>query len=335
MLQQAVILDPSNDLARDLYVSVVEVSQIEEISDQGNSVALLGPGITSRTRPMEEPAGASEMGSVGDAPPTDAETPAPDPGEELPPRTAEDTAVESDAQADPASEGSRRDFRPDRQTGMVAAAGQGSSLELSVGPEFTLARSNAVPDVDSDVSLAGVRAKMLYVPGFQARRFGAALDYSGGVLKTSGEERIVFRLHRLSATALIRWKLTPGTSGELVVGARGGYDLLLMENLEDSGAYNFTQLYGPSAGVFISDPVLFRLIDRPFLESVRLNAGADLQYLPGEGEDGPVIPWRFHIGVTREGAVLDYEMRFRHHRIVQDDLQERFTDIAVTVGYEF
>jgi tetratricopeptide (TPR) repeat protein len=295
-LEQALILDPENSQARELYLSIHEVLQVE------------GESMEEMLKRQQEELAVLEEEPVGEVPaevepievePEEEEEPEPEPVEEKAPLV-------------------RRYDRVSIRGGFV----------------FTFANSNNLNYVDSSVTLLGIRLDGRYYFNFWERRLGLSLDYTGDFLKLGGSEYINFGTHRLNFSVRIRTYFFDRDYGRLTLGARLNYHLFLLNNREDQGVYNFTSLYGPSLGIFFEDPVIYRFWKVSFLRSFGFEGEFNYLFIIGQGADAPSAS-EWYLGAYYDLKCYRFHTGYRRYRIRNDDVKEAYNDIELGAGYRF
>jgi len=293
-LEQAIMLDPENARARELYLSIHEVGEIEKKSIE------------------------------------------------------EQIALQKNEAARKAEEAKKA---PEKKTGVEGAAGV-SGPEVTTGkpkppeqkPEYNRAlikiataysftNSNNLDFIDSKISHFGGRFDGRYYFDFMERRFGVSLDYIGYYIKTSGDESINFSVHRTNVSARYRMFFFETDGLKLTAGARLNYHIFLFQNRESEGAYNFTRIYGPSIGIFFSDPVLYRFIKKDFFKNVGFEGEMNYLFLLGKGSP----PWspELYIGSFYTLNRYQFGLGFRSYSLRTSDIKETYRDIELSAGYMF
>ena len=226
-LERALLLDPENRRARELYLSIHEVLEIE-----GETVEEMLDRHREEMAVIEEAAEepVTEVVAVEEAPVTERP-------EEEPPEI-----VMEEPSPPPEEEIERLYDQAFIRGGLV----------------FTFANSNNLDYIDSKVVLLGIRFDSRYYFDFLKRSLGVSFDYTGDYLKLGGDDNINFGTHRMNFSVRYRFSLFERDYGKLTLGARMNYHVFLLNNREDQGVYNFTRVYGPSLGVFVEDPVIYR-----------------------------------------------------------------------------
>jgi hypothetical protein len=279
LLKEAIFLDPSNEQARELYISLIEIYEIEQVSIE-EVVQMAQPEILETTEQTE--------------------------GEELLP----------DIQT-PADE---------------VTVKPRSRLFIKMAPTFTFARSNALDYINSNVSMLGFKLDSRFYFLFQ-RRLGLSLDYSGNFIKTTGDDNIDFLVHRLNVSTRFRLFLFETPNSRLTAGARLGYHMFYLQNQLSEGAYNFKALYGPSYGIFLSDPVIYRFVKTNFFQNLGFEGQADVLILPGQGEESILSTIEFYLGAFYNLRQFNLGLGYRQYRIMQQQIAESYHDIELSVGY--
>jgi hypothetical protein len=182
--------------------------------------------------------------------------------------------------------------------------------------------------------LLGARLDGRYYFDFLSRRFGLSLDYSGNLVKMSGDDSIKFSAHRLNTSARFRHYFFENDFGRLTVGGRLIYHLFLLQNRENQGVYNFTRLYGPAFGVFVSDPVVYRFLKKNFFRNLGFEGEFTYLFLIGGGDDAPSSP-EFYIGSYYDLKRYRFSLGYRRYTIRTSDIKENYNDIELGAGYRF
>jgi hypothetical protein len=293
-LEKAIILDPENTRARELYLAIYDVSLIEE-------------GTMEEMIETEELAALEEEEEIV-APPEEAI-----PREEV--ALATPKPPEEMEEAEPPLKEYNRAF-------------------VKLASNLTFANSNNLDFVDSKVSMLGARFDGRYYFDFLSRRFGLSLDYSGNLVKMGGGDNIKFSAHRLNTAARFRHYFFENDFGRLTVGGRLIYHVFLLQNREDQGVYNFTRLYGPAIGVFVSDPVVYRFLKKNFFRNLGFEGEFTYLFLIGAGDDAPSSP-EFYIGSYYDLKRYRFSLGYRRYTIRTSDIKENYNDIELGAGYRF
>jgi hypothetical protein len=207
-----------------------------------------------------------------------------------------------------------------------------SRLFIKMAPTFTFARSNALDYINSNVSMLGLKLDSRFYFLLQ-RRLGLSLDYSGNFIKTTGDDNIDFLVHRLNVSTRFRLFLFETPNSRLTAGARLGYHLFYLRNQLSEGAYNFKALYGPSYGIFLSDPVIYRFVKTNFFQNLGFEGQADVLILPGQGEESILSTIEFYLGAFYNLRQFNLGLGYRQYRIMQQQIAESYHDIELSVGY--
>ena len=113
---------------------------------------------------------------------------------------------------------------------------------------------------------------------------------------------------------------------------RINYHVFLLQNREDLGVYNFTRVYGPSLGVFVSDPVIYRFVKKDFFKNVRFEGEINYLFLLGN-KDAPSTP-EFYIGTYYDLDRYRFSLGYRRYTIRDSDIKESYNDIEMSAGYK-
>ena len=300
-LKRALILDPENERARELYLSIHEVLQIE-----GESLEEV------LERRQEELAAVEE-----------------EPVEEAPPE-AEPAEVVSEREP---SEIVREKLKPE-PVEEEPLSPRYDSMFIRSGIVLPFANSNNLDYVDSSVTQLGIHLDGRYYFNFWERRLGLSLDYTGNLIKLGGSEYVNFGTHRLNFSVRIRTYFFERDYGRLTVGARLNYHLFLLNNREDQGVYNFTRLYGPSFGVFAEDPILYRFWKADFLRDVGFESGFNYLFLVGQGDSAP-SSYELFVATYYDLKQYRFHLGYRRYSIRDSSVRETYNDLEAGAGYRF
>jgi len=275
-LQQAILIDPENEQARRLFLSLYEVGEIEE-----ESVALAAEqAVVAAAVPVGEPeAGTEETESLPPPPPQ------------------YDTAL------------------------------------IKLSTSYTFANSNKLDYIDGRVSLIGARIEGRYYLDFWEKRIGASVDYTIYPLKTYGDSRIQFIVHRANIAARIRTYFFEEENSKLTVGAKLNYHFFTLQNLAEAGAYNFKQIYGPSIGIFVSDPVIYRFVKNDFFKDFGLEGEFNYLFLMGQGTAPSSL--ELYLGAYYNLDRYRFSLGYRLYSISKESINENYSDIEISAGYRF
>ena len=305
-LEQALLLDPENNEARELYLSIHEVLQIE------------GESMEEMLERQQE-----EMTAIGEEIP------------EEPVGIPVEVPVEEPEMAEVEAE-------PEQEAAVIAETEPVSEEEIPRydqifirgGLVFTFANSNNLDYVDSSVAMLGLHIDGRYYFKFWERRLGLSLDYIGDFLKLGGSEYVNIGTHRLNASVRIRTYFFERDYGRLIVGGRLNYQVFALNNRENLGVYNFTTVYGPSIGLFIEDPVLYRFWKKPFLKSFGMESEFNQLFIFGKDDDAPSTT-EWYIGAYYDLKRYRFHTGYRFYRIRNDAVKETYNDIELGAGYRF
>jgi tetratricopeptide (TPR) repeat protein len=309
-LEQAILLDPENSEARELYLSIHEVLQVE------------GESIEEMLERQQK-----ELTAVGEPPPgEEMEGPDTDISEETAAAAAAAVAVPEEQ---PVSE---EKAAPEHTP--VEEVERFDTLFIRGGLVFTFANSDNLDYVDSSVSLLGIHLDGRYFFDFWEKRFGLSFGYIGSFLKLGGSEYVNFSTHRLNVSVRLRTYFFEEDYGRLTVGAILNYHLFILNNRETLGVYNFTRVYGPSLGFYIEDPVLYRFLKKPFLRSFGMETEFYRLFMIGKGSEAPSAT-EWYLGAYYDYKRYRFHTGYRHYRIRNDSVKESYNDIELGVGYRF
>jgi hypothetical protein len=304
-LEEAILLDPENAQARELYLSIHEITEIEEesIEDLIEKEELVALKEEEERMAEEEAAQPEEL-----VKPEEMVQP-----EEMVLPDEEQVAVHVEEKE--------------------ASEGRYNRAIVKVSPTYTFANSNKLNYVNSSVSMIGGKFDGRYYFGFLQRRLGVSFDYSGYLIKTQGIEDIHFLVHRMNVSARFRYFFLEETYGRLTVGARAGYHFFTLQNLKSAGAYNFTRIYGPSFGIFLSDPVIYRFLKKDFFKDVGIEMEFNYLYIVGQA-GAPSAP-ELYIGAYYILNRYRFSLGYRFYSIRQENVNENYNDIELGAGYTF
>ncbi len=278
-LEEAILIDPENIRARELYLSIHEIAEIEQevVEEEKMKEELLAK--------KEEEKGEEQLAmQIAEK-------------EKEEPYKRYDTAL------------------------------------LKVSTSYTFANSNKLDYIDSRVSMIGAKLDARYYFDFLGKRLGLSVDYSGYPLKTYGNENINFVIHRVNVSARFRTFFFEDVYSRLTVGARLNYHLFYLQNLMAQGAYNFKQINGPSIGVFVSDPVIYRFIKNDFFRDFGFEGEFNYLFLLGQGVAPSSL--EFYIGTYYNLKRIRFSLGYRLYSINKGSISESYHDIEVSAGYMF
>jgi len=299
LLERAVVLDPENSRARELYLSIHEVLQVEgETLDQ--MLERREEELSMVEEPVTEISSEEERAVSGEVSPKEEE---PVPEEAAPPP---EPKVEQ---------------RYDRAL-------------VRGGGVFSFARSDNLDYIDSNAGLLGLRVDGRYYFDVLQRGLGLSFDYTGSVLKLSGEDLISFGSHRMNFSARYRLYLFERDYGRLTLGARLNYHLFVLNNREPLGVYNFVRVYGPSLGLFFEDPVLYRFWKREFLKQFGFEGDFNYLVLVGKGKQAPRAS-EWSLSAYYDLKRYRFSLGYRRYALRNDAVRESYNDIELTAGYRF
>lgn len=293
--EQAILLDPENERARELYLTIHEVDQIEKQSE-AEQIA----------REKEAAREAQEEEKTGP--------------------TVEDTGVEGVAGVS----------GPEVTTGEPKPSMEQPEYDralIKIATAYSFANSDNLDFINSKISHFGGRFDGRYYFDFLDRKLGVSLDYIGYYIKTSGDDSINFSVHRTNASARYRMSFFERDGSKLTAGVRLNYHIFLLQNRESEGAYNFTRIYGPSIGVFIDDPVLYRFIKRNFFKNVGFEGEMNYLFLIGTGSPPRSPEW--YLGSYYTLKRYQFGIGFRSYSLRTSDIKETYRDIELSAGYRF
>jgi tetratricopeptide (TPR) repeat protein len=309
-LEQALLLDPENEEARELYLSIHEVMLVE------------GESLEDMLERQQE-----ELSSVGEEIPME-EAEQPETAEAVPEEDAAAAVTAEDAEKKPGEKGAEQE-----PVAVETPSGYDRAF-IRGGLVLTFANSNNLEYVDSSVTMLGIHLEGRYYFDFWERRLGLSLDYIGDFLKLGGSEYVNFGTHRLNFSVRLRTYFFERDYGRLTVGARLNYHLFILNNRESLGVYNFTRVYGPSLGFFIEDPVLYRFWKKPFLRSFGLESEFNYLFLLGGGSEAPSSS-ELYLGAYYDLKRYRFHGGYRYYGVRNDTVKETYNDIELGAGYRF
>ena len=244
LLGEALVADPGNTLAMELYVSLSDIVKAESIQEdipKTDSTEDVTPVVAAGTAVVIAAAGSDE-------------------------ETGESDTSGSTESANPAGE--ENELESEEKTRSETPFG------FSLGPRLTFANSNYLT-LDSGITLLGVEADAWVFLPFWERRLGFSATYTGDLFKLSGSDAINFSTNRIKGLALIRTWLFDNGSSRTTIGGGIGYDFFALNNKETEGAYLIVNYAGPSISFFISDPVFARFLSGNFVNNLSFNLNID------------------------------------------------------------
>ena len=315
-LERAILLDPENSEARELYLSIHEVLQVE------------GESIEEMLERQQK-----ELTAVGEPPPgEEVEQPDTELSEEA------SATAEAAAEAAAAAAATAAVTEPEEQEAPehapIEQVERFDTLFIRGGLVFTFANSDNLDYVDSSVSLLGIHLDGRYFFDFWEKRLGLSFGYIGSFLKLGGSEYVNFSTHRLNVSARLRTYFFEEDYGRLTVGAILNYHLFVLSNRESLGVYNFTRVYGPALGFYIEDPVLYRFWKKPFLRSFGMETEFNRLFIIGKGSEAPSAT-EWYLGAYYDYKRYRFHTGYRHYRIRNDSVKETYNDIELGAGYRF
>ena len=209
---------------------------------------------------------------------------------------------------------------------------------ITVSTLYTFADSNRLDYIDSKVSMIGYKLDGGYYFGFLERRLGLSADYSGYLFKTSGNVSIDFLIHRLNASIRFRTFLFENKTNTWIVGIRANYHYFYLKSLKEEGAYNFKRIYGPSFGLFTSDPIINRFYKSELFKDIGFEG--EIHYLSMIEKDDPPSVIEFYVGTYYRLNRFNFNrlklaLGYRLYRISESSINETYNDIEFKVGYNF
>ncbi len=316
-LKQAILLDPENDKARELYLSIKEVTDIEQTSEEEQK------NLAAKTAAPTAPGKAAVVSS---APARAGETaPGISQGE-----TALGNKKEQPAVITPAIKAEKQAPLPKKTPSEKKK--QGNIVFLKLSPSYTFAYSNNLSYIDSHVSFAGSRLEADYFFDFLMRLVGISLDYSGLFLKATGSQYINFMVHSLDASLVLRLFMLKDSFGNtMTLGTKLNYHFFYLYNLASAGVYDFVNLYAPSIGIFISDPVISRIIRIGFLKNLGFEGSFNFLYLIGQA-NAP-YSYVYYTGLYYKLNSFKFTAGFRSRTITDSSTLEIYNSIEAGAGF--
>lgn len=303
-LKKAILLDPENNKARELFMSIKEVADIEQKSEE------------------EQKNLAAEPGSVKS------------PGVSQGKVTLKNTKEQPTATT-PQTKANEQLIGAASQTGAAKRAPenkpQGNIAYLKLSPSYTFADSNNLDYIDSHVSLAGSRLEADYFFDFLMRLVGFSLDYSGLFLKTTGSEYINFMVHSLDASLVLRLFILKDSFGNaMTIGTKLNYHFFYLYNLANSGVYDFVNLYAPSVEVFISEPIISRIIRIDFLKNLGFQGSFSFLYI---GQANAPYSYEYYAGAYYNIGSFKFTAGYRSKAIEDSSTREVYNSIETGAGF--
>jgi hypothetical protein len=102
----------------------------------------------------------------------------------------------------------------------------------------------------------------------------------------------------------------------------------------DEAVYNFKQIYGPSFGVFVSDPVFYRFLHTEFFRNFGLEGEFSYLFLLGQADPAPSA-FELYVGTYYSLNRFRFNLGYRLYRIRKESVIERFNDIEIGAGFMF
>ena len=133
----------------------------------------------------------------------------------------------------------------------------------------SFSESNYLRHINSSMVMGGAGLSAEYYNSYFGKKAGLSINYLGLFLKFDGDDRINFITHRVDGFLLLRTFLFSIHGERFEVGLKFGYQYFYLGNKEPEGAYYYTSIWGPAIGLFIRDPVLYRLWNTPIFKKFR------------------------------------------------------------------
>ena len=303
LLEKALVLDPDNKKARDLFLSLNDVVNIEKKSEKEEQ-KIESEKIAKKEEMQIAKAQESKVKNV------------PEKKEEI--VIKEEKNINQTISKEEKKKPKKQEFT--------------NWLEAEVFPLFAFTKSNRLNYIDSSQSLVGSGLGVSYYPNFIKRKVGISIDYLSFFIKTSGSDYIKFNIHRFNISLKYRFYLLKDSKGnKLFIEPKLGYSYFYLNNLMNYGAYDFKKLYGPSIGVRLLDPVFYRFINKDFLKKIGMKAVFNLLYIPQK--NAPISP-EFYIGsYYKIKKSFNVNLGFRSYMIFKGDVHETYNDIEAGVSY--
>ncbi|NOY08082.1 MAG: hypothetical protein GXP33_04490 [Spirochaetes bacterium] len=315
-LKDAILLDPENQQASDWYLSISEIIQVEEKSSKEQALVAVKKASASKNanvrQGVEESQGSQEN------------------QKQIEPQNGVQNIPGASAAV----------IKPEQKTAVMVPA-QGKKIinkereniaYISLYPTYTFADSNNLDYIDSHITLLGSRLETAYYLPVLNRGIGISIDYSSLFFKATGSNYINFMVHNLNASLRFRLRLFKDYfNNSLIIGIKANYRFFYLYNLESAGVYNFVNLYGPSAGVFISDPIVSRIFRLNFFKGLGFEGEFDFFYI---SVNAP-YSIEYYAGIYYKLKRLKISAGFRSNIIIRNTTLESYNTIQAGVGYLF
>jgi tetratricopeptide (TPR) repeat protein len=261
LLEQAVLLDPDNERALDLFVRLQEVVDLEEVSRLEEAQA------SADNQVQDQSSANNESTTSDDQTVEDSQAATTNQADSAP---ADDSIASTDSEElkeEPASDTPRPVWN--------------DHIKTYVPLNLTFSGSDVVEGVSSFLLLGGTGLSFEYSPGFLDNLIWLILSYDGDFFTAIGDDRVSYTMHDIVAKVGAQLKLFP--QDEVVVAELLGvigYNLFLLNNSADEGLYYFNLLYSPTFGFTVRDHILARFFEGDLYRKLKFKFSFELSFIP-------------------------------------------------------
>ena len=263
LLEEAVRLNPGNEKAYNIFIRIKEVVVIELDSVIEEKEAAV---VISKEESTKETAGVSSVETTG----------------ETSTQTVKGTSSETTVNIDTSTDSGKPDAlsKSDNNTDVSQLEENKSIFNIYIPLNLMFSNSNLLADVSSFLVFGGIGVESNYSPPVLNNFSWLNVSYNTELLALSGDKRVQYTIHDISASFALRFLLFPGlrdTYTEIYPGI--GYSIFILNNTQSEGLYYFETLYSPKIGIKIKDPIIKRFTDKDLAENLMFRFSLDYSFI--------------------------------------------------------
>lgn len=310
LLRQALLANPNNELAMDLYVSLSHIDLAEAAQVQVDDTKIVSATAIPNER-NEEPTATTVVSATTEATDSDTTTTTTLPVSE------EDSTTGSSEK--PESEKKEK-------------SGNSIPFGFSAGPRITFANSNQLT-IDSKATLLGLEADAwMYLPIWDSR-IGFQAGYAGDFIAMSSAEGVNFTSHRFVGSALLRTWLFDDETYRTTLGGSLNYNWFINQNKELEGAYLIREFIGPGFGFFIEDPIIARFADGDFSRNLSFRFSTDTYF--SSGPSGLLTGLDLDVGAKFNFGPMGVALGYDLFALFLDGTRESYNSIYIKAVVDY
>jgi hypothetical protein len=204
---------------------------------------------------------------------------------------------------------------------------------IQTGIEYLRISSNYLKYMNTDIDLAGCRFEGGYSIQKAGANIGLSGDFSCSPLKIKGNSRIDVIPVKAGMYASAEKSFFDVGNGSFSPGFRAGYMTQYIKNKKSGGALYFKQIFGPSAGLFVSDPLFSRFSSFKIFSGFGVDAGVDIMFASVTGK--VVLAGEYNAHLTYRFGKTMILGGYRAFVISGEGIRETYKGIELAVRVYF